>query len=447
MKKYITIGVIVAVLVTFLLLLVSCNQKPASKSKPKKGSGDVTLTYWRLWDDKEVFQPIIDDYQKEHKNIKIEYKKLTYPEYEKTLVDVLAAGRGPDLFSIQNTWLPRYFDKLAPIAEDKFSVNDYDRDFFKVAAQDNTKDKHIYGIPYSIDTLALFSNSDLLNKADIADPPDTWEKLIGKTGDPNNPGLLPKLNNRQGNTFNQSAIALGNGGVNRPADILALMMLQQRTNMVNDTKDRALFNLTQPAEQGKEVHLGTNALKFYTSFADPRTTSYSWNASLGDSIQAFTQGKTALLIGYAYMIPTIERLNPNLQYRVTPVPQIAGQDPVNYASYWTEVVSKASSHQGEAWDFIRYVSSKENLSTYNQASKTVSSRKTGGSGVGGSYDVFYQQNETAQSWYKGDAAKADEIFVTMINQVLAGEDPQRAIDKAANSETSALADLKNLGGK
>lgn len=426
-------------LLILLLVALSCAPK---KSAKKPGGQQITLTYWRLFDDKEKFDPIIEQYKKTHPNITIEYRKLTAAEYEKTLLEALAAGKGPDMFSLHNDWMASYFDKLAPLPEKDLSTADYQKQYYP-AVKDAIKDNRIYGIPYAMDTLGLFVNTELFSKANASDIPKTWDDLVGKAGDPTKPGIISKLNVRQGNAFSQSAIALGNTRVSRAADILSLLMLQQRTTMVNDDHSQALFNLTQKVEN-KELHLGTIGLEFYSSFANPRTGNYSWNAAAGDSVKAFADGKAVMMVGYAYHVPTVERLNPNLRYSIEPMLQIAGTDPVNYASYWAETVSKNSQHQKEAWDFIRFVSSKEQLRTYTDATQSISARKD--VSAGGKLDVLQKQLETATTWYKGDASKADEIFLSMIDQVLGGEDPQRAVDNGANRLTTVLKGL-NSGSK
>lgn len=436
-KILIGLGILAAVALVVVMLVVACT--PKKKPVQNTSESKITLTYWRLWDDSEVMAPLIEKYQKTHPNIQIEYKKLAFAEYERTLLEALAAGKGPDMFSIQNAWVPKYDDKIAPVPEKVYATKDYEKDFFPVAKFDSVIDNKIFSIPYSIDTLALYVNNQLFDQADINAPPKTWQELTRKTDESGKPGMLQQLNVRQGNTFSQSAIAMGNNTAVRSMDILSLLMLQFNTSMVNNEKNTAIFNLTQPVD-GKEIHLGTQALDFYTSFAQPNSTTYSWNDQMGDSVQAFVQNRVAYMLGYAYQVPTLERLKPDLNYQIVPAPQPEGRDPVNFASYWTETVSKSSQHTEEAWKFIKWMSEPEQMREYNKASNTVPARRD--MTAPSKLQVFYEQAPSAQSWYKGNAPKADIIFADMISQVLKGEAPQQAIDNAANRETQVLKDLQ-----
>jgi multiple sugar transport system substrate-binding protein len=437
MNRKILIGIIVGVIIVIIGILALAGG--GGKKKSDTGSGDITLTYWRVDDDSNVMDPFFQAFEKDHPNVKIDYKKIERATYETQLLDALAAGKGPDLFQVHDTWLPRYYDKITPMPEDMYAVGDYRRDFFKAITDETVVSDKIYGIPYYMDTLGLYYNNALLLDANNSEPPRTWQELVGAEGTPPAQTMAGQLNNRQGNTFNRSAIALGTANVTRSSDILSLLMLQWRTEMVNAAKDKALFNLPQKVGT-TEKHLGTDALNFYTCFADPRCPYYSWNGSQ-DPTQAFAQGKVAMIVGYPYLKAEITKLNPDLRVGVAKVPQVGGQDPVNYASFWPEVVSKSSQHQKEAWQLIRFMSDKDQITQYQDEAHRVSPRKDV-SGLS-EFTAFYEQNESATTWYKGDADKADKVFVDLIARVLRGEDAQRAIDVAANDETGILVDVKN----
>lgn len=410
----------------------------SNQEEEPQDEGPVTLTYWRVFDDTDKFQEQIDEYQATHPDVRIEYRKLTYQEYEQALIDALASGRGPDIFAVHNTWLPRYFSKISPIPEGRYKIGDYRREFYP-PAYETIKDDRIYGLPLSIDTLGMYVNDDVELESEVGESPATWEALIGQGSGQN---LLKQINRRNGNTFTRSAVALGDNNVSRSQDILALMMLQNRTQMTNEQHTQATFNLTQDVE-GQQRPLGRIGLEFYTSFADPRSPNYSWNGRNGNSVQAFAGGKVAYFFGYAYHAHEIERLNPDLQYQIKKMPQIAGTSPVNYASFWAETVSRTSEHQDQAWDFLRFLTNEESMDVYTELTESIPARKD--VSASGDLDTLQQQLESARSWYKGDAQKADEIFARMIDSVLRGERPQNVIDRGANDLTDVLRQLQEQG--
>ena len=75
----------------------------------------VTLTYWRVFDGPDAFDEIIAKYKALHPFVNIEYRKLRFDEYEQELLNALAEDRGPDIFSIHNTWIKKYQSKIEPM--------------------------------------------------------------------------------------------------------------------------------------------------------------------------------------------------------------------------------------------------------------------------------------------------------------------------------------------
>ena len=82
-----------------------------------------------------------------------------------------------------------------------------------------------------------------------------------------------------------------------------------------------------------------------------------WNNFMPNSLESFMAGKTAFFFGYSYHIPIIKAQAPKLNFEITQVPQIG--NPVNFANYWTETVSKKSKHVDEAWSFILFITTNQ----------------------------------------------------------------------------------------
>src|SRR3989338_2372721 len=83
--------------------------------KTQEAMKPVTLNYWRVCDGEDAFEDILAAYNSLHPFITINYRKLRYSEYESELLNALAEDRGPDIFSIHNTWLKKYSTKISPM--------------------------------------------------------------------------------------------------------------------------------------------------------------------------------------------------------------------------------------------------------------------------------------------------------------------------------------------
>lgn len=394
------------------VLFFSSGKKPTTSGG--NPGGKVELTWWKTFEDSSNIQDFITDYQKAHKNVTITYVKKDVSTYEQELVDAIAAGSGPDILSIHNDWLPKHQDKLSPAPSGFMSLRTYKDTFVDVASSDFVKDNQIYAMPLSLDVLALYYNKDLLGSASIAQPPTTWPELVSDVQ------KLTKLS--KPGTFATSGVAMGtSANVNRAVDILTLLMMQNGTKFYSNDLNSATFDQPQNDGTNPNFNPGATALMFYTQFADPAKTSYTWNAKSDFSIDSFTQGKVAMMIGYSYMIPVIKDKAPNLNWDVTAIPQTSEQaSKVNFANYWGEAVAKSSKNSAVAWDFLKFISQKTELQKYYAKHKVVSSRKdtipdqVADTEIG----TFAENVLTARSVYKKDANLYEAVFLKAIDDVI-----------------------------
>jgi ABC-type glycerol-3-phosphate transport system substrate-binding protein len=102
-------------------------------------SGPVVLTMWKTFEDSENMQALIQAYMQAHPNVQIVYSKKNVENYEADLLNALASGQGPDIFSIHNSWLPQYLDKIVAAPDKTFTLKQYKDAFVDVAVSDFTK--------------------------------------------------------------------------------------------------------------------------------------------------------------------------------------------------------------------------------------------------------------------------------------------------------------------
>lgn len=402
-----------------------CKEKPPAP---------VTLEFWGVFEDSGAYAPLIAQFNQAYPHITINYYKKNIATYEQDLLNALAAGRGPDIFSIHNTWLPRYLDKLFPAPEGMLTPADYANVFVDVAGWDFINEGKIYAFPFYIDTLALFYNKDLFNAAGIALPPSTWEEVNAAAE-----SLTEK--DLDGN-ITQSGIALGAAkNVNRCTDILSLLMIQSGAKMVSEERSSAAF-ADSVFLNNESFYPSSRALAFYTNFANPKKRVYSWNNLQHYSIDAFSEGKAAMMINYSYQIPILRAKAASLKFGVASLPQISAgaANVANYANYWGQGVSKSSSNQNAAWQFLGWMSQKENMKDFLGRVKKPASRRDliDWQKADPDLGIFAAQTLSAKSWWQVDNAQIEKIFANMIDQALSSPEMIDDIVRQANQEVTVL---------
>ncbi|MBU0646448.1 extracellular solute-binding protein [Patescibacteria group bacterium] len=414
----------------------------------------VTLTIWRVFDEDDTMKDIMNAYRTLHPNVSFEYRQMRVDEYKNELLRAFAEGTGPDIFSIHNTWMNEFKSLIGPLPasltipyieikgtikqekiitlreEPSITPAQVRRDFVDVVAQDavmryqpNPKDvpqERIFGLPMSVDTLAMFYNKDLLNAAGIAQPPTNWAEFQA--------AVVALTSIGTDDLIIQSGAALGgSANVERAFDIVSLLMMQNGTPMIDDRGNCTIgWN-----DRDKQTVPGADAVRFYTDFANPLKEVYAWNASQPNSFDAFTSGKTAFFFGYSYHLPQVRSRAPKLNFAVAPTPQISGGHTVNYANYWVETVSKATKANNWAWDFVQFATKANQVQSYLKIANRPTARRDLINSQIDDEDLnpFVSQLLTAQSWYRGqDIEVAEQAFLDLIDAALAGKIIEDEID-------------------
>lgn len=424
---YLLIGAIVFIIFITVVLIIG--------NVGGGGSESAVIEFWGVYDTRQDFNNLIQVFQKVEPGIRVNYKQFSYEDYEKALVDAMAAGSGPDVFLIHHTWLAKHRDKLSPIPtasskkDYKFmNPTEFREQFVEVADKDLVFQDKIYAMPLYVDTLALFYNRDMFNTAGITHPPKNWEEFNEDVE------LLTKFDSK-GNII-QAGAAIGTArNINRSTDILSALMLQNGTQMTNAGNTNASF--TRSIDNKK---VGENALEYYTDFSNPSKTVYTWNDQQHYSIDAFIEGKVAMMFNYSHQIPVVRGRFERLNFRIAPFPQSSDLNSKNYANYWAAGVSTQSKAKDAAWRFVSYLGSKDGANVYLGITSRPSARRDiidvqRNDPVLG---VFAVQALSAKSWFQVDNNAIDQIFADMIDEVNLGRAAIRNALRAAESKVSTL---------
>jgi len=304
------------------------------------GSGEaeqpVKLTFWGVYQSENNIGELIKAYSTEHPNVEITYTLMDAKDnYRERIIERTKNGTGPDIFRFHNTWVSSLRDLFAPAPQTVTTAEDFAKIYYPVIAKDLVLENQVIGFPYNLDGLVLVYNENLLKGAGISAAPKDWEELID---------VSRKVTVKdESGTIVTAGIALGGAeSISHFSDILGMMFLQNNVDL-------------------KSLEGNANAetvLITYTDFI--LGASNVWEENLGNSLNAFAEEKVAMIFVPTWEIEVLRQLNPDLTLKVAPVPQIRGGNKKNIANYWADGVSRGSKNQAAAWDFLKFLSEKEN---------------------------------------------------------------------------------------
>lgn len=431
MKKIIILVIVLALVLGIGFYFVSTRFLSQQQAPSDE---NITLTVYSLWENAELVKPVIEQYQAQRPNVKIDYRYQSSINYRSRVQAQIDAGQGPDIFLIHNTWLPIFTrgNYLAPIPSAVMSESDYDKIFYPVAKESFSKDGKIYAMPLEIDGISLFINEDMFAEAGVQ-PPTDWLTFTD---------TAVKLTKKdETGRITQAGAAIGaTGNVDHWSDLIGLLFKQQ-----------AGADLEHPANQS-----GADVLRFYTNFVlDPNRK--VWDMSLPPSTQSFASGRVAMYFGPSWRAHEIRLANPQLKFKTVPVPQLSRKT-VGWATYWAYAVSAKSAHPDVAWEFVEYLTSAEvEKSLYQTASNArlfgqpysridlgpeLRDDPLVGSFVnqGPSYTYWYLASNTFDQDLNDKMIK---YYEDALNATLGGADPLNALTTTEKGVQQVLNDLKN----
>ena len=327
-----TILLIVGGLLLIGLIVFGVSKLMGNSSATKSASSTqtITLTYYGLWEPSSVMKPVIDEFEKENPTIKVSYQLQSSQDYQDRVKTALESQNSPDIVRLHSTWLPLLAKDLFPSPTNSVSATEISTNFYPIVAKTLVSGTQVYGVPMTMEGLALFVNTAMFQQKSLT-MPTTWEDVVTDAK------LIKEVDPLTGK-LTRAGIALGNTtNVDHWSDIVSLMLLQ------------AGVKLTDP--QGDEV-LAT--LQYYTDFINKN---HVWDDTLPPSVTAFANEKVAMVIAPSYRAVDIKAINPSLSWQTISVPQLPDSDTVNWATYWFEAVSKNSKHPTEAWKFLSFLAS------------------------------------------------------------------------------------------
>lgn len=347
LSKYqlIIIAVVLAIVIFVVLAILGVFKKDNVSQNPYLPTSQITLSLWGYDISGVAMNDVISAYQQSEplaKNVKITYQEFSdKATYEQELLQALAEGRGPDIFMVQSPNAYQKAPTLYPAPETFISPQVFLEYFPQVVFDDGVFSSGdisvVYMAPLHLDVLGLIYNKDMFDGAGIAFPPTTWEDVV-------------TISNQLKETGSQGEIlraGISLGGVSNVSyldSLLYALFFQNKSQFFDQAKQEVRFD-----DQSRQ------AIEFYTQFSNPLHPYYTWNESIKQDIEAFSDGSTAMIVGTLDSLKDIQEKNPFLRVGMSPLPQVAS-DPGSFRTtgvYTFLGVSRQTTYPATAWHLVR----------------------------------------------------------------------------------------------
>jgi multiple sugar transport system substrate-binding protein len=320
------------------LLLAACSgSNSGGNTGGSSGSsgGKKTLNV-ALWDEnaKGFLDETIALYKKDHPNVDVKVTYTPWADYWTKLKTSLAGKGGPDVFWMNGPNIYAYASSgLVKDLQPLIDKDSMDTSVYTPALVDlYTYKGNLFGIPYFLDSIGLYYNKEIFDKAGVSYPDDTW---TWDTVSENAPKLTDKDNGIYGfiaNTANQT------GYYN--------FIHQAGGNIINPDKSKSGFNTPETL----------SAFEWMDSFMKNGDSPTQQQQLETEPLQLFGSGKAAMFTALSVNGP---QLNEMLGDKLAVAPLPAGKQKASIVHGLSWSINNNTKNEQEAWDLVKVLTSKE----------------------------------------------------------------------------------------
>jgi len=380
---------------------------------PIGGGGDEatpqgTVVMWGTVDS-GVVNRFLDDFNIINETFSVVYEEKSADTFDNDLLEALASGKGPDMFFISDDLVYKYSNKIYTIPYSSFPVNTFKNNFIG-AGEVFLTSKGVLAFPLSVDPLMMYYNRSILDANGIAYPPSYWDELVN---------LIPILNQKDDRgILTRSTVAMGQfSNVLHSKDILVSLFMQIGNPIV--AEKNGVF--TSVLDQGTGAKAPGPVLKFYTDFADPLSSTYTWNKGFSNSRDAFSRGELVFYFGFASELQSLVNQNPNQDFGVAPIPQIRTTGAkLTYGHTVGIAISSFSKNFNTAFTAGGLMTKGDFASKLATALGIAPARRDllSVTPTDAYLPTFYSSAFFAESWLDPSEMGSDDIFRGMVDKVL-----------------------------
>jgi ABC-type glycerol-3-phosphate transport system substrate-binding protein len=270
----------------------------------------------------------------------------------------------------------------------------------------------VLAVPFGIDPLIMYWNRDLFSSAGIANPPHFWDEFLR---------LAESLTVKGDSvTIAKSAVPLGEfSNITNAKEIISAMTLQTGAPITAyNTSGSLAVSLTGYNNSGLQ-----NVVDFYTEFANPVKSVYTWNRSLPNSLSMFAAGGLGVYFGFASELSSVKSKNPNLDFDISYFPQPReAQTKITYGKVFGTATLRSSVKVSSAMQLALLFGSAAGVKAWDDASGLPPVRRDLLSSVpSNAYGaILYNSALWSRGWLDPDSSRTKGLFRDMIEGITSG---------------------------
>lgn len=291
----------------------------------------IELWYHISPDQATLLLGMVDQFQEEHPDIKVETQSVAFSEIKKQISIGVAADELPDVTLCDTVDNASYaaMGATKEITEEVEAWGEMDR-YFEGPRNSAMYNGGYYGVPYYSNCLAIMYNKDIFDEMGIDYPTSDWtwddfKEAVAATTTDEHYGLTMSLIKSEEGTFNVIPYIWQAGA---DYDSLDSEGAVEALTMINEFYQNGYMN--------KELISMTQA---------------DMCASL------FATGKSAMMVAGSWLSTNIQNENPDLNYGVV---TFANNENAASPIGGGNIIMLKEDNREEAWELMKFLSSKEN---------------------------------------------------------------------------------------
>lgn len=325
---------VAAVALATAVVLAGCGrdsgagQEDAKSVADGKATGEITV--WAMGAEGEKLGEFAKEFTTENPDAKVTVTPVPWDAAHQKIASAIAGKQTPDVSMIGTTWMGEFAKTgaLDPTPTDLIDP----AAFFPGAWDTTVVDDTSYGVPWYVETRAIFYRKDLAERAGITAPPKSWEELTA---------FAKAMKEKSGA---ESGLYLQPGGTGSWQSFLPFAWSNGA-----EVLDGEKFTLDTPEM--------TQALAYYGSFFGDKLSVGTDLGLQGALESSFVSGKTAAFISGPWHIGLLAEQGGagfTDKFAVAPMPR--NKSATSFIGGSDLAVFKDAKNRDAAWKFVSWLS-------------------------------------------------------------------------------------------